>query len=383
MAWIFQGNPKKFDLDDYLARYPELISWRVPRYRAAGAVGDRAFIWRAGPEAGVVASGAIKETPTNATKVAHPEALGDDLWFADKPEDDEAKVGIALDSVRLSPAEGMLRRTVIKDDPLLQHGAVITMPRGTAFRLNDAERKRIEVLWSGLRGSEPEESETSASEGRLQVLAHRRRERSRFLIEGSSMSSAVFRAPCIARFAPCQNEAAIPQPLRQASSRFITSLRLRARPCLGGPRSRTSRLSARAVIARSTPPRTWTRTCGQSRRYRASNNPGRSPAAMDELERYASRDGKARCPAIRVESVPGATIKSMIDWSSCKAVERDPERVSGAWVFRGSRVPVAALFENLEDGVAVGGSVELFPGVILEQARSVLEHAARSALAAA
>ena len=73
----------------------------------------------------------------------------------------------------------------------------------------------------------------------------------------------------------------------------------------------------------------------------------------------------------------------MIDWSTCSAVERDPERVSGAWVFRGSRVPVAALFENLEDGVPVGEVVELFPGVSLEQARAVLEHAARSALAAA
>jgi uncharacterized protein (DUF433 family) len=73
----------------------------------------------------------------------------------------------------------------------------------------------------------------------------------------------------------------------------------------------------------------------------------------------------------------------MIDWSSCSAVERDPERVSGAWVFRGTRVPVAALFENLEDGVPVGQFVELFPGVTLDQARAVLEHAARSALAAA
>ena len=57
-------------------------------------------------------------------------------------------------------------------------------------------------------------------------------------------------------------------------------------------------------------------------------------------------------------------------------MERDPERVSGAWVFRGSRVPVAALFENLEDGVSVGEVVALFPGVSLEQARAVLEHAA-------
>ena len=73
----------------------------------------------------------------------------------------------------------------------------------------------------------------------------------------------------------------------------------------------------------------------------------------------------------------------MIDWSSCTVVERDPERVSGAWVFRGSRVPVAALFQNLEDGVPVGEFIELFPGVSLEQARAVLEHAARSTLVTA
>jgi uncharacterized protein (DUF433 family) len=70
----------------------------------------------------------------------------------------------------------------------------------------------------------------------------------------------------------------------------------------------------------------------------------------------------------------------MIDWSTCNAAERDPERVSGAWVFRGTRIPVAALFENLEDGVPVHQFVALFPGVTLEQARAVLEHAARSAM---
>jgi len=73
----------------------------------------------------------------------------------------------------------------------------------------------------------------------------------------------------------------------------------------------------------------------------------------------------------------------MIDWSGCSSVEQDNERVGGAWVFRGTRVPVAALFENLEDGVSIGQFVELFPGVTLEQARAVLEHAARSATAAA
>ena len=68
----------------------------------------------------------------------------------------------------------------------------------------------------------------------------------------------------------------------------------------------------------------------------------------------------------------------MIDWSSCLAVERDADRVSGAWVFRGTRVPVAALFENVEGGATVQNFLEWFPGVTSQQARAVLEHAARS-----
>jgi len=58
-----------------------------------------------------------------------------------------------------------------------------------------------------------------------------------------------------------------------------------------------------------------------------------------------------------------------------------PERLSGAWVFRGTRVPVAVLLEKLEDNASVHDFVEWFPGVSLEQARGVLEHAARSSLA--
>ena len=73
----------------------------------------------------------------------------------------------------------------------------------------------------------------------------------------------------------------------------------------------------------------------------------------------------------------------MIDWSSCPAVEHDPERYSGAWLFRGARVPVAALFENLEDDAQVNDFLEWFPGVTRDQVRAVLEHAARSAVAAA
>jgi len=73
----------------------------------------------------------------------------------------------------------------------------------------------------------------------------------------------------------------------------------------------------------------------------------------------------------------------MLDWTSCPAVERDPRRVSGAWVFRGTRVPVRALFENLEGGARVADFLAWFPGVTKEQVEAVLEHAARSAAGSA
>jgi uncharacterized protein (DUF433 family) len=68
----------------------------------------------------------------------------------------------------------------------------------------------------------------------------------------------------------------------------------------------------------------------------------------------------------------------MLDWSQCSAVERIPEKVSGEWVFKGTRVPVKALFENLEDAARVDDFLEWFPGVTREQVELVLRHAERS-----
>ena len=64
----------------------------------------------------------------------------------------------------------------------------------------------------------------------------------------------------------------------------------------------------------------------------------------------------------------------MTTWHTCPAVERDPEKVGGAWVFRGTRVPVSALFENLRDGATIEQFLEWFPGVEREQLRAVLDH---------
>ena len=65
----------------------------------------------------------------------------------------------------------------------------------------------------------------------------------------------------------------------------------------------------------------------------------------------------------------------MLDWSLCGVVERIPGKVGGAWVFKGTRVPVKALFENLEAGARVDDFLAWFPGVTREHVDAVLQHA--------
>lgn len=67
-----------------------------------------------------------------------------------------------------------------------------------------------------------------------------------------------------------------------------------------------------------------------------------------------------------------------LDWSNCPGVESIPGKLSGAWVFRGTRMPVAAVFENLEDGMTVDEIVEMYDGLTREQVNSVLDFAAKS-----
>ena len=68
----------------------------------------------------------------------------------------------------------------------------------------------------------------------------------------------------------------------------------------------------------------------------------------------------------------------MTDWETCPAVESVPDRLSGAWVFTGTRLPVSALFENLESGTTIEQFLEWFEGAEERKVRAVLQHVADS-----
>jgi uncharacterized protein (DUF433 family) len=67
-----------------------------------------------------------------------------------------------------------------------------------------------------------------------------------------------------------------------------------------------------------------------------------------------------------------------LDWSQCPAVESVPGKVSGAWVLKGTRMPVSAIFENLEAGANLDNIMEWYDGLDREQVEAVIEFAARS-----
>ena len=68
---------------------------------------------------------------------------------------------------------------------------------------------------------------------------------------------------------------------------------------------------------------------------------------------------------------------AFLDWSQCPAVESIPGKVSGAWVFKGTRMPVSIVFDNLEAGATIDEIVEWFD-VTSDQVKAVIEFAARS-----
>ena len=67
-----------------------------------------------------------------------------------------------------------------------------------------------------------------------------------------------------------------------------------------------------------------------------------------------------------------------LDWSECSAVESIPGKVSGAWVLKGTRMPVSAIFENLEGGANIDDIMVWFEGLDREQVKAVIEFAVRS-----
>lgn len=173
-AWIFQGNPKRFDIDEYLTEF-DYVYWSVPQHKDHVQVGDTAYMWRAGPDGGVVAIGEVAESATPADQIKFPEVLADDLWVKSPEDAHSVKVGISLHEKRLSQEEAMIARESFLAHPTLAGANIIRMPRPTVHKLTSEQAMAVAHLWATQNSSDsPDDDE----EGRRRLRKHYYRERS-------------------------------------------------------------------------------------------------------------------------------------------------------------------------------------------------------------
>jgi MoxR-like ATPase len=142
-VWLFQSNPKYYDLDRALRELPA-IEWTVRGHVPSVHAGDRAYIWRAGPQAGVVAVGTVLTEPEESS----PDPAEVEFWLQpDRYGFDsvEPRVRVSIDRVVDPP----LLRATLRDDAVLSDLMVIRAPRGTVYEVPEPHEARLEELLAG------------------------------------------------------------------------------------------------------------------------------------------------------------------------------------------------------------------------------------------
>ena len=80
---------------------------------------------------------------------------------------------------------------------------------------------------------------------------------------------------------------------------------------------------------------------------------------------------------LRAQPVTEPIPETLLGWQDCPAVERIAGRMSGAWVFKNTRIPLYTIFENLQEGASVADIASWFQGLTEDQINQVLEHQVR------
>ena len=149
-AWIFQGNPDRFDMDGYLRlaqERAELIRWRVKQHPARVGIGDQVFLWRAHGsgkfgEAGIVAECIV---------ISGAQIMPDEPWSIPfrRPRYNGAPTKqVKLRLVRFGD-KGILKKSVIRHIPMLENVGPIGFGNATNYVLEQSQPEALNRLWNG------------------------------------------------------------------------------------------------------------------------------------------------------------------------------------------------------------------------------------------
>jgi hypothetical protein len=152
-------------------------------------VDERCILWRSGPKAGAVAVGRIAELPRKPDEVKYPSLLGKAYWHGDPDDQNQLKVGVAIEERRIDLDDDFVARSLFISDPVLQESRIIRMPTGTVFRMTPEEMAAFSDLWGRPIDNRPGEM-VEADEGRRVLRQHYARERNRSLVRLKRMDFA-------------------------------------------------------------------------------------------------------------------------------------------------------------------------------------------------
>jgi EVE domain len=142
-TWIFQGNPKIFDVDTYLAQQTDVL-WGANQGFTMMKVGDRVYFWRSLGEgnahSGIVASGAITEEPRERPD----DAVSLSIWKVTPTDSLARRVAIRLD---VPAKERLLPAVFLGQDPILRDLEILRVPNATNFRVKDDQVAPLAQAW--------------------------------------------------------------------------------------------------------------------------------------------------------------------------------------------------------------------------------------------
>jgi len=143
-AWIFQGNPNRFDIDGYLAFAPDRITWLVNQYQKDVQPGDQVFLWRARGSGAAGPAGIVAE----CLIVSPVMEMGDEpssiqFWQGSGETGPRPRVWLKV----LRVAATLLERDVIANTPGLEAAGPIGFGNATNFKLSDDQARELSRIW--------------------------------------------------------------------------------------------------------------------------------------------------------------------------------------------------------------------------------------------
>jgi hypothetical protein len=146
-TWIFQANPKRFDVAAWLATAPVEFEWLVSRYADQISIGDRVFLWRSEGDRKDEPAGIFAEAITVST-VRDTVDDGAQVLWADPHEATQIKPRVRLTLQRVANRREVIKRDWWKADPVLRDHLIMRMPNHTTFALDGDHLTRLDQLWS-------------------------------------------------------------------------------------------------------------------------------------------------------------------------------------------------------------------------------------------